>query len=227
MNSTMLRPIEHVSISDRAYSVLRESILHRTFLPGQQLDLEQLESQLGVSRTPLKEALTRLAMEDLVTISPRRGTYVTELNPEDIAQRFDLRCFLEIGAAEQIVKRMTPERLAKMHALADKLDAAVTPDGDCPEYESYIEGDREFHNLYIEAAGNRLLNETYDSLNVHIYVVRVVYSGTQKGLDRVNQEHREFLHVLEKRDVAGVRQATAKHMENSKHDILTRMPSNA
>jgi DNA-binding GntR family transcriptional regulator len=218
-----LYPIEHVSISDRAYGILRESILRRTFAPGEQLNLERLELQLGISRTPLKEAITRLALEGLIKVTPRRGTYVTELHIEDVAERFDMRRFLEVGAAEQALHCMSPEGLEKLHALAAGLESMVLPDGDCDDYEDYIEGDREFHATFIGFVGNRMLSETYDHLNVHLYVVRVYYAGTNKKLDRVNKEHNELLAHIATRDVPGVIQSINKHLEKSKQDILGRM----
>jgi DNA-binding GntR family transcriptional regulator len=227
MSASTLAPIEHVSINDRAYAVLRESILRRTFAPGEQLNLEQLEAQLGVSRTPLKHALTRLTMEGLVKITPRRGTYVAELNPEDIAQRFDMRRFLEVGAAEEAVRRMTPAGLAQMQQIAQILDDMVTPDGECADYEMYLQRDREFHSTFISFVGNKILSEAHESLNVHLYVARVAYGGWDKHLDRVNKEHEEFLHVLKARDVPSVIRAISNHLEKSKQDILSRMRANS
>ncbi len=227
MNSSLgsLSPIAHVSISEKAYSALRESILRRTFAPGQQLHLEQLELQLGVSRTPLKQALTRLTLEGLVKITPRRGTYVAELNPEDVTERFDMRRFLEVGAVEQALQGMTPEGLHKMCEIAASLEKIVRPDGDTDQYEQYIDWDREFHATFIGFAHNKMLNEAYENLNVHLYVVRVYYAGRDKNLDRVNQEHRELLRVLETCDVAAVRRAISNHLEKSKQDILAKMHS--
>lgn len=227
MNSSLssLSPIDHVSISEKAYSALRRSILRRTFAPGQQLNLEQLELQLGVSRTPLKQALTRLTLEGLVKITPRRGTYVAELNPEDVAERFDMRRFLEVGAAEQALQGMTPEGLNKMREIAASLEKMVRPDGDTDQYEQYIDCDREFHATFIGFTHNKILCEAYENLNVHLYVVRVYYAGRSKNLDRVNQEHRVLLRAVETGDVAVVRQAIATHLEKSKQDILARMHS--
>ena len=140
---------------------------------GQQLDLEKLELQLGVSRTPLRHALTRLELDGLIKISPRRGSYVTELNPDDVAERFDMRCFLEMGASEQAVCRMTSVGLEKMRQIDARLRDLVLPDGECTDYEAYINGDREFHATFVSFADNKILSETYERLNVHLYVVRV------------------------------------------------------
>ncbi len=226
MTRANLSPIDHVSINERAYAVLRESILRRTFAPGEQLNLEQLELDLCVSRTPLRHALTRLELDGLIRICPRRGTYVAELNAEDVAERFDMRRFLEVGAAEQAVCRMTPAGLDKMRQIGACLQGLVLPDGKCTDYSAYTNGDREFHAAFVGFAGNKTLSEAYERLNVHLYVVRVCYPDPDKDLDRVNREHDEYLQVLEARDIPAVMRAISKHHENSKQDILERMKAN-
>lgn len=97
------------TISEAAYEVLRERVISKEFAPGQRLNLEAIEKQLGISRTPLKEALTRLEMEGLVTIVPRTGTYVTDPVPEEIAESFDMRRVLEVYAVELAVQRASDE----------------------------------------------------------------------------------------------------------------------
>ncbi len=223
MDEITLQPIEHVSIGDQAYSTLRDSILRRIFQPGQQLDLDELERRLGVSRTPLNHALTRLALEGLVKIAPRRGTYVAELNADEIAERFDARCCIEVGVAERAVLNLTPERLGRIRQICERLDALVNPDGSCADYLAYIESDHELHATYIELAQNKLLSEMYESLNVHLYITRVQYTVPGKQPARANREHSEILKALEARDVPAIQRAIAKHLEASKLDTLAQM----
>src|SRR5687768_4428489 len=98
-----LRAISSNKLADKAYEILRDSILRREFPPGYRLDFDELQAKLEISRTPLHEALSRLAAEGLVITIPYRGTYVTELVASDLAERFDIREMLEAGISEVVV----------------------------------------------------------------------------------------------------------------------------
>ena len=99
--------------SDSVFDILRENILGRGFRPGDRLDVRALADQLGVSATPVKDAVTRLAAEGLVEIRPRSGTFVAELAADAVAETFEIRRALECLAAEHVVGRLTPDLLSR------------------------------------------------------------------------------------------------------------------
>jgi DNA-binding GntR family transcriptional regulator len=148
-------------ISATAYDALREKIISRELAPGQRLDLNSIEEQMGISRTPLKEALARLEMEGLVEIFPRSGTYVTDPSPDQLAESFDVRLALEMFAIEMAVKTMTDAELEQVRALVEQLrQLAAAPDRDAI-YPQYLALDHELLRQLLALAGNHRLGRIH------------------------------------------------------------------
>jgi len=218
-----LEPIRHRRITDEVYASLRAAILGRDFAPGQRIDVDALQRQLGVSRTPLKDALNRLAMEGLVRVVPRQGTFVAELGAEEIAEVCDVRCVLELYAVEQGIMRMTPEQLTRLRAHFEALRETRTPDGGCSDHLAFVCHDHDFHRVIVEASGNQKLRELYETLNVHIQMARVYYLDADKRIDQVCQEHERILAAYEARDLAAAKEAVATHLATAKEATLQRL----
>ena len=216
-----LRQVNHTRLSDQAYEVLRDSILRRELPPGRRLDLDQLQSQLGISRTPLKEAISRLATEGLVTIVPRRGSYVTELTAQDVAERFDVRQMLELGAVDGIVANLTDEHVIRLRKAHADLEALTTVEGLTSDYFGFLAKDREFHRAILGIAGNKLLLEVYDELNVHLQMAKVFYLAQDKRIGLVEYEHREIFKALEARDADALKAALRDHIQGAKQVVVS------
>jgi DNA-binding GntR family transcriptional regulator len=107
-----LQPIQTVNLNDAVYDILRQQILNYNFEPGQRLDLAALEDKLQVSRTPLKNALTRLSVEGLVEIQPRRGTFVAPIDAESLEEAYKIRSSFELYVALCIFKYLKDEDYA-------------------------------------------------------------------------------------------------------------------
>ena len=120
--------------SDSVYEALRSAILSRSFAPGQRLNVHELAAELGVSLTPVKDALTRLEAEALIEIRPRSGTFVTAMSPDDVAEAFEIRCALECLAAEKALARATAADIAHSAPARrrDRRTAATDEDGRLP-----------------------------------------------------------------------------------------------
>ncbi len=220
LEQNLLRPVVRTRLSDQAYEALRDSILRRELLPGRRLDLDDLHQRLVVSRTPLKEAINRLATEGLVTVVPRRGSYVTELTPEGVAERFDARQVLEIGAVDQIVANLTEEHVDHLRQLYAEWHSLITPDGAISDYFRFLDKDREFHRSTIFVTGNHLLLEVYDGLNLNLQMAVVFYPMQDRRLDAVDQEHRQILESLEARDKRALKSAIRNHIQGSKRALI-------
>jgi DNA-binding GntR family transcriptional regulator len=215
-----LRQVSHTRLSDQAYEVLRDSIIRRELPSGHRLDLEDLKQQLGISQTPLKEAINRLATEGLITIVPRRGSYVAELTAKDAAERFEVRQLLEIGIARDIIARLTDDHLNHLRRVYDDLKTISGPGKLDSDYFTFLEKDREFHRAMISIAGNNLLLEIYDSLNIYLEMAKVFYLAEDKRLQLVDHEHRQILTALEARDVEALKQALADHIQSAKRVVV-------
>lgn len=218
-----LQRIRHQNMADAVYESLREAIFSRDFAPGQRVNVDALRHQLGVSRTPLKDALKRLAMEGLIRIVPRQGTFVTELRADEMAEVCDVRCVLELYAVEQGIPRLTAEQLARLQAHVEGLRDTLAADGSCADHLAFVAHDQGFHRVIVEAAGNRKLQELYEALNVHIQVARVYYMDPDKRIEQVGREHQAILRAYQARDVAAAKEAVAEHLKTAKAATLERL----
>lgn len=218
-----LKPIQHQNMTDAVYASLREAILSREFAPGQRIDVDGLRQQLGVSRTPLKDALNRLAMEGLIRVVPRQGTFVTALGPDEMADICDVRGVLEQYAVERGILQITPAHLQRMRAHVQGLRDALDADGKCRDHLAFVAHDHGFHRVIVEAAGSPKLEEVYEALNVHIQVARVYYMDADKRIDQVCAEHHAILRAYEARDVEAAKAAMAIHLATAKQAAVERL----
>jgi DNA-binding GntR family transcriptional regulator len=194
-----LQRIRRERASDSVFDALRQGILNRAFQPGSRLDVKALADQLGVSPTPVKDALNRLAVEGLVDIRPRNGTFVAEFEPQDVAETFEIRRALECLAAERMVARATHELVARFRRLVEALDKPVDDESSRVEHERR---NNELHLAIVEGSGNRRLVELYRNLNAHLTIARIHRRRRPDAgrLEQERREHRALLEALEARD---------------------------
>ncbi|RMF80116.1 MAG: GntR family transcriptional regulator [Chloroflexi bacterium] len=212
----MLSPIELPSVSDVIYRELKQRILNREFSPGQKLNLNQLEAQLDVSRTPLKSALARLQIEGLVEIHPRRGTYISEFSKQDIVECFELRIALEAQTLRYAFADDNQALLAQILRLLDEMESYFPEEANWLEQlPDYMERDRLLHRHFIELAHNSHIMQAYERANVQGYIVimggKFRYADTRK----TQAEHREIANALQARDLPQLLTAARNHLEQA------------
>jgi DNA-binding GntR family transcriptional regulator len=144
-------------LADRAYFGLRDRIVDLRLPPGSTLREDDLMRDMGIGRTPLREAVKRLALEHLVEVRPRRGTIVTDVHAEDIARFAEVRAELEAHAARLAAQRITPELREQADALAAELEAAPGADA-----EALMRLDERIHRFAWRATGNPYLEATLE-----------------------------------------------------------------
>jgi DNA-binding GntR family transcriptional regulator len=223
IGTSWLPKIPQQQLRERVFDILREGILKRQFPPGSRLDMEQLETAMGISRTPLKEALQRLEADGLVEVIARRGTYVSKLDVEGAIELFDLREVLESGAAVWILERASDEDIAAIVAMNDDLFALL----DTAPYEDivveFIERDRLFHNSMMNLCGNRALVEAYANVNTHLQITRVNTSFVRKQSNSTRDEHGLIVDALVRRDESALRNALCGHIGASRDRTISAM----
>ncbi len=207
-------------ISDEVYDALKVMIVSRRLAPGEQLSLTHIEQQMGISRTPLKEALNRLAHEGLVKIEPRRGTYVADPTDDEISESFDVRRALEMYAVKLAVRNVTPSRLQQIRDLVEALRSLVQEQDENQILEEYFDLDRHLHLLIVETSGNRRLRETWEQVNLHGYMGRVRYGTAETLIDSTQEEHEEILRAFEAGDASAAEQAMSNHIDRVKRSLL-------
>ena len=201
--------------ADRAYVELRDRIVTLTLSPGSVLREEDLIRELGLGRTPVREAVKRLSLESLVEVRPRRGTYVTAIDPSEIPLIAEVRAELEGQAAELAAQRMTGDQRSEARRLLQELEATGRL-----EQGAYMRLDERVHRFIWEAAHNAYLGDALErfwALSLRIWYL---------VLDRVPQlpgavhEQRDVVAALLEGDGARARALMREHVERFQEDVL-------
>lgn len=201
--------IRHENLDDKIYATLRKLILDRHLQPGERILVDDLASEMGVSRTPVLNALRRLSQEGAVQVFPRRGIYVRRHGKAEMVRLFAVREVLD-GLAT---------RLAAAHIQKSEIDAfaqafrrhdatAVTP----AAIRRYVELDRAFHCRLVELADNDQLRAAMDSINMRLFVWQ---DGVVRPPPETIPEHLAILDALRRRDPDGAEAAMRLHIRRS------------
>lgn len=186
---------------DRVYARLRQGILDGTYAPGARLGEADLAVALGVSRTPVREALRRLGSEGLLSTLPNKGARVRTWTTSELSDISDLRALLEGHAARQAATRVTGADIAAMADLVTRMEAAAA-DGTDADIDLITELNREFHGAVIEASGNALLPGLMHSL-LHVPVISRTYRHYSPArMQQSMRQHRELVDALRAGDPA-------------------------
>jgi len=212
------RMVVKTPISARAqiYEQLRELILAGRFPAFERLVEARLAAELGVSRTPVREALHALEREGLLESIPRVGYAVREIRREELEEICAIRAVNEGLAAEWALKNVTPEELV---ALEENL-AAAEREVQAGRPEAFVDRDGEFHEILVGASRSARLVELCQSLRRHMLVYRLQSLYTSENAVRAIEGHRRILTALKSGDGEGLGAAVAAHLEQVKRDVL-------
>ncbi len=187
---------------------LREQIFDRTLEPGTWIDEQKIATELGISRTPLREALKVLAVEGLVTMKVRRGAYVTEVSTEDVRQIYHLLSLLESDAAACVAQRGTPEQLKQLRSLHDSLERETL------QRDFYFATNEAFHMLLLQFSGNRWQQQIVADLRKVMKLNRHHSLFRQGRIEESLDEHRRIMDALESHEPERARQLMQLHFQN-------------
>ncbi len=194
---------------------LRQAILQGDLQPGERLMEIQLANQLGVSRTPVREAIRKLELEGLVTMIPRRGAEVANITKRDMQDVLEVRSTLEELAVELCCHRITSEGLSELKNASKVFEAAVKS-GDVL---TMADADIKFHDIIYKATGNRRLIQIINNLREQIYRYRLEHIKNESTRRSLIDEHNEILEKIVNRDVEAARNSIREHIYKQEHDI--------
>ncbi len=193
--STVSMP-QALSLPDRVYRGLRDAILNGTFAPGQMLRQEEVAAQLGVSRSPLREALPRLEAEGIVVLHPRRGYAVATINPKDVVEAFDLRVLLETELGRRAISVRTGKDIALVHSIVSEM-AALASQADSADRSRWFDLNGEFHAALLAPADCphhlRALQTTRGVIEAYVRA-EVGFTG---DLEHAQKEHGQLAAAFE------------------------------
>ncbi len=202
---------------------IRQAIVDGVFSPGERLMEIQLADEMGVSRTPVREAIRKLELEGFVVMIPRRGTYVADISIKDINEVYEIRTSLEVLAAGLAAERISDEELETMQRLLVEIGHHME-DGNI---EKIVEIDTAFHDVLYKASRNQRLAGIINNLREQITVIRrrsMMYPGR---LQNTMEEHRTLVDCIAAHDVDRAQNAARLHMENAEHTLLMDMRESA
>ncbi|MEH7248350.1 GntR family transcriptional regulator [Neobacillus niacini] len=212
--------IETSLLTTQVYDVIRSKIIGRKYLPGEKLDIQKIADELGVSRSPVKDAINQLVHDGLIEIIPRKGTYVTQLNFTDFIEILDSRLMIETWAAQRVTSSMTDDQVDKWGEIVHEMDSLleVTPF----PFELYSKLDMRFHKMLVEWAGNKKVLEIYSSLNIHVSLSRIVHSTSLESTIKRHQDHRTLFVAMQNRDLPTILGTLTLHITNLKDEAKLR-----
>lgn len=201
-------------LSDKAYQLIRHKIITLELTPLSAIDEQALMEELQVGRTPIREALQRLAAEDLVSIVPRRGMFVAKIGLTDLQKIFELRMALEGFCVRLAAQRATDEQLAQILAVIQELDHLPEQDS-----RALMTIDERFHDLLYQAADNEFLADALQrllALSFRIWYLVLERLGNVRG---AMEQHIEIAKALQSRDGALAETLIRQHISDFQKEI--------
>lgn len=202
---------DRYSLRGRVFHHLRDDILNGTYKEHEELKEMALSEALGVSRTPVREALRQLELEGLVTIIPNRGAYVTGITKKDVEDIYAIRALLEGLCARWAAEHITKEQ---MDALEETIVLSEFH-ASKKHAQQLTELDNQFHDLLYEACNSKMLE--HQLKDYHEYVMRVRkknFSDTERGMEAV-KEHRQIMEAIRDRDAGRAETLATLHIRNA------------
>ena len=213
--------VETPLLGARVYEAIKEAILSLKIRPGEVLTIGRLASQLGASRTPVRDAFLILEREGLVTIVPQKGTYVAMISPQDVHDIFELRIVLESYASHVAATRVTPEELDRVEATLQEANWAFAQG----EKIQAADMGRPVHDLVVRKVGNERLVRGLNDLETHYTRIRHFAVMIPNRFERSNQQHHAILAALREGDAERSGQAMTEHLSSIRDDVLANLGS--
>jgi DNA-binding GntR family transcriptional regulator len=207
------------TLHTQVVGLLRQRLIDGSLAPGSKLNERVLCEEIGVSRTPLREAIKQLATEGLVTLEAGRGAFVAAPSRDDIEQTFDVIAVLEGLAAERAAQHITDAALAELQALQYDMQAAF----ERRDLQAYYAANARAHDLMSESAHNGVLRQTWQQLNQRLHALRYRSNQDETKWRRALAEHADMLLALRQRDGAALRLLLEEHLRRKRDAVLEQL----
>lgn len=207
---------EYIPLRDIVFKTLREAIITGALQPGERLMEIKLANELGVSRTPVREAIRKLELEGLVIITARKGAEVAPINEKDLKEVLEIRKSLEGLAVQLACRNVTEADIKKLKDLNGQIRKAI----DSENVELIAGKDVEFHETIYEMTGNARLVTMLHQLKEHIYRYRLEYIKDMKNKGTITEEHDKIIACIAERNAKTVRREIEHHIETQEKFIL-------
>ena len=207
---------EYLPLRDVVFQTLRQAILKGELKPGERLMEIQLAQKLGVSRTPVREAIRKLELEGLVLMIPRKGAEVAEITIKDLEDVLEVRAALEELAVCDACENITEEQILALKEAADNFQAALESD----DLVKCAETDMAFHEIIYSATNNKRLLQILNNLREQMYRYRMEYVKDIRQRSNLVEEHRELLDAISSRDSIKAKELMKTHLLNQQQEVI-------
>ena len=207
---------EFLPLRDVVFNTLRQAILTGELKPGERLMEIHLANKLGVSRTPIREAIRKLELEGLVTMIPRRGAEVAQITEKSMNDVLEVRRAMDALCVELACDRITTEELQELKKACDNFEAAVKT----KDVKQIAQADVALHDIIVEATGNQRLIQLVNNLSEQMYRYRMEYLKDERTHKTLIEEHDAIRRALKKHDKVKAGAAIRVHIDNQKRSIL-------
>ena len=212
---------EFLPLRDVVFNTLRQAILTGELKPGERLMEIHLANKLGVSRTPIREAIRKLELEGLVTMIPRRGAEVAQITEKSMNDVLEVRRALDALCVELACERITQEDMGRLKQACEAFEAAVRT----RDVKKIARADVELHDIIVQATGNQRLVQLIHNLSEQMYRYRFEYIKDASQHQRLIDEHRMIYESIVKKDREAASQAAHVHIDNQKKAIIAQIRS--
>jgi DNA-binding GntR family transcriptional regulator len=208
---------EHENLDQRAYQILKDMIIERQLLPGEKIPQEKLAEDLGISRTPLVNALKLLEKENLVRSIPRRGFFMRSFTKKEMLSIFELREVLEGLAARKAAQKITDHQIVQL----SKFFNQFSEDKEINDIRTYAREDRRFHTFLLDIGAKEFLKNILETYNIISYSYQVVApEGLVRHPKDTIREHRAMIDAIARRDAEAAEHLMRQHFQRSRAVLL-------
>ena len=195
---------------------MREAILQQVIKPGERLMESKLADEMGVSRTPIREAIRQLELEGYLIMVPRKGAYVAEISLKDIYEVYEIRTALEILASGLAAERATPQEIEQMERCIYRESSVLNTE----DIIKTVEVDTELHSLIYQASRNDRLMAILNKLREQIYRMRVVSTALPGRRVKSLGYHRDLVEAISQRDIERAEKIAGEHMRLAEQSLI-------
>ena len=210
---------DYLPLRDVVFNTLRQGILRGDLKPGERLMEIHLANRLGVSRTPIREAIRMLELEGLVTMVPRKGAEVARISKQDLRDVLEVRKSLDSLAVSLACERITDDEKEALQSAETEFERSIES-GDAT---TIAEADVKFHDVILAASKNGRLMQMINNLAERMYRYRLEYIKDKRNHPRLIEEHRRIIKYIKEGDEVNARVAIEGHIDNQEKNVISQL----
>lgn len=206
-----------MALREIAFEEIKKSILNYELLPGQAIYERDLSEKLGISRTPIREALSLLERENWIVSKPRVGTFINEITEEQVLEVMEIRIMFDRYSLEKICGNITPEQIKRLEGYIEEQEKNKT------NHQKFIDLDKEFHSQIVLLTKNERLEKWFEEIGDQIRWFGLKAITKESRIEETISEHKEIIEALKSQDINQLLKASNTHVGNTKNEIISQL----